>query len=80
MLYRMKIFLYQNEINANIKDRYTIPLTDNDFTQGALKVHSNIRPNIIFTADKSIVLYKIGYIKKKMIESVIEKIFQIFKS
>ena len=40
-------------------DKYSIDLKDNDFRQGKLSLDSYIRPNRIFTADKSIILYKI---------------------
>ena len=45
-------------------DNYSITLNDKDFKQGSLNQTSRIRPNKLFTADKSIILYKIGSIKK----------------
>ncbi len=58
--------------SQSIKDKYSIPVIDNDFDNGTLKQPSNIRPNRIFTADKYIILYSIGKIKKKKLTEVIE--------
>ncbi len=60
-------------------DSFSIPLTDNDFETGALKTSSFIRPNRIFTADKSIILYKAGHINFQKFESVIDKIIKILR-
>lgn len=38
-------------------DRYSVKIEANDFIDGNLAVESVIRPNKIFTADKSIILY-----------------------
>ena len=42
------------------KDNYSIIVNENDFEEGNLKQISNIRPNRIFTADTSIIMYKVG--------------------
>jgi len=63
--------------SQNTRDSYSIPLLDSDFHSGSLKVPSNLRPNRIFTADQSIVLYAIGHIHDVKMKSVIEKIIQI---
>jgi mRNA interferase MazF len=46
-------------------DSYSIPLDEEHFEAGSLNRKSNIRPNRIFTADKKIMLYKTGHLKKK---------------
>ncbi len=66
--------------SQNIFDGYSIYLKDEDFQEGSLKKPSNIRPNRIFTADVQIILYKIGTLKNKKIEEVINKIVIIIKS
>ena len=48
--------------SQTVKDYYAISLTSKDFDRGELKQNSNIRPNRLFTADKKIILYKIGKI------------------
>jgi mRNA interferase MazF len=51
--------------SQTIKDSYAIELRDGDFLSGKIKQISNIRPNRIFTADKNIIFYKIGSIKRR---------------
>ena len=46
--------------SQNIKDAYAIAITNTDFSNGGLNKNSNIRPNRIFTADRKIIIYKIG--------------------
>jgi mRNA interferase MazF len=59
------------------KDAYAISLTDSDMINGSLKKSSNIRPNRIFTADKNIILYKIGSIASAKSQEVRNKIIEI---
>ena len=65
--------------SQTVKDKYAVILTDDNFENGELKQSSNIRPNRIFTADKSIILYKIGHLKKEKINEVIEALIKIIK-
>ncbi len=65
--------------SQNVKDTYSVPLDLTDFEVGNLNKKSNIRPNRIFTADKRILLYKAGHIKKDKIEETITKLVQIFR-
>jgi mRNA interferase MazF len=66
--------------SQKVKDEYSIPLTDKDFTEGSLRKPSNVRPNRIFTADKSIILYKAGRINTQKLNEVIQKIIEILQS
>ncbi len=59
--------------SQNIKDKYAIPLEDEDFEDGALRRKSNVRPNRIFTADRHIILYRVGHLKPEKINQIIEK-------
>ena len=65
--------------SQSIRDNYAIALADTDFVTGSLNQPSNIRPNRIFTADKSIVSRKIGTIKPEVFEKVTEKLCEIIK-
>ena len=65
--------------SQSIKDKYAISLNDNDFEDGSLKQPSNLRPNRMFTADNSIVLYRVGNIKVEKLIMVIEKIIEIIR-
>jgi len=60
-------------------DNYSITLREDDFKEGNLHINSRIRPNRIFTADISIISYKVGTLKEKKVkevEGVLVKIFQ----
>ncbi len=61
------------------KDEYAVALEAKDFRQGRLPVSSLIRPNKLFTADKSIISTKVGILKDEKIKEVQDKIGQIFK-
>lgn len=62
------------------KDDYSVLLLEKDFFNGSLEQDSNIRPNKLFTADKSIILYKVGKLKEIKTVEVIEKICEIIKN
>jgi len=62
-----------------VNDEYAILIDDKDFDEGNLSQRSHIRPNRIFTADSSIILYSVGHIKKKMIDEVIDKLIEILR-
>ena len=65
--------------SIKIMDSYSIELNDNNFESGNLNKTSNIRPNRIFTADKKILLYKVGHLKSEKISETIDKIISILK-
>tara|TARA_Y100000031_G_C7898152_1_gene238291 strand:- start:60 stop:392 length:333 start_codon:yes stop_codon:yes gene_type:complete len=62
------------------KDDYALLLKKQDFQQGKLHVDSMIRPNRLFTAEKSIVQYKVGSLKGSKIKEVENKVIEIFTS
>jgi mRNA interferase MazF len=66
--------------SKQIKDSYAESIEDKDFEKGGLHQASNIRPNRIFTADRHIVLYKIGHLKTAKINHIIERVVKIVKS
>ena len=61
-------------------DNYSILLTNSDFKQGSLNLISNIRPNRLFTAEKSIIHFKVGSLKDKKLKEVINSICDIIKN
>lgn len=61
-------------------DAYSILLMVNDFVVGSLQQSSMIRPNRIFTANKSIILYKVGTLKEQKVKEVEEVLMKIFRS
>jgi len=60
-----------------VKDKYAIPIDEDDFATGSLKQKSHIRPNRIFTADRNIILYPAGRLHQKKIDDVMEQIVKI---
>src|SRR5215210_144161 len=60
-----------------VADRYAVSLLDNDFTSGGLRQASNIRPNRLFTAESSIILYRAGIISDAKMQEVQAKLVQI---
>ena len=63
--------------SQTVKDTYSVSLRKTDFITGSLSVASNIRPNRIFTADKNIILYKVGHIKENKTKEIIQKITEV---
>jgi mRNA interferase MazF len=61
-------------------DDYSIKLEDKEFKKEGLNQSSMIRPNKIFTADKSIISYKIGVLKESKIKETESKIIRILQN
>ena len=65
--------------SQRVRDKYSVSIEDNDFETGTLRQKSNVRPNRIFTADRQIVLYRVGHLKPDKINKVIEEIVEILR-
>jgi mRNA interferase MazF len=63
-----------------IRDDYAIPLENTDFETGSLNQPSNIRPNRLFTADRGIILYKVGSLSSEKLQTAINKIIEILQT
>jgi mRNA-degrading endonuclease toxin of MazEF toxin-antitoxin module len=61
------------------QDRDAIPLEDKDFAAGGLRQPSNVRPNRIFTADRALVLYRVGNLKAGKLVEVIDGLIGILR-
>jgi mRNA interferase MazF len=46
---------------------------------GSLRKESNIRPNRLFTADRQIIHSKVGALKAAKLNTVIERLIEIFR-
>lgn len=66
--------------SKDINDSYAVMVDDSDFEDGGLQQISNIRPNKIFTADKHIILYRLGSLNIETNKKVTEKIVSIFQN
>ncbi len=62
-----------------VKDDYTIALDNSGFSNGSLNKLSNIRPNRLFTAEKNIIIRKIGTVKPAIFKQVVDEFFEIIK-
>ncbi|MEE3719226.1 type II toxin-antitoxin system PemK/MazF family toxin [Tumidithrix elongata RA019] len=60
-----------------IADSYAVGIDHDDFETGSLNKSSNIRPNRIFTADRSIILSVAGHLKSTKTSEAIAKIIEI---
>ncbi|MCX6271945.1 MAG: type II toxin-antitoxin system PemK/MazF family toxin [Bacteroidetes bacterium] len=60
-------------------DQFSISLVDTDFESGGLPVNSNIRPNRIFTADKSLIINVVGKVLASKHQVVLEVLYSILK-
>lgn len=60
-------------------DDYSVVLTNQDFKKGSLNLTSMARPNRLFTADKSIIKYKIGSLKEVKIKEIEREIIKLFR-
>jgi len=62
-----------------VKDDYAIALDNSGFVKGSLNRPSNIRPNRLFTAEKSIIDRKIGTVKPDVFEKVVDSLFEMIR-
>ena len=60
-------------------DRYAVSIDDDEFETGALRQRSNVRPNRIFTADRHIILYRVGHLKPEKVDQIIDRIVDILR-
>jgi len=65
--------------SQTVSDEYAINIDNSDFSTGGLNQISNIRPNRLFTADESIILYKAGQLIPEKLAEVIVKIIEILQ-
>jgi mRNA interferase MazF len=63
-----------------VADSYAVPLVDRDFTSGGLRQASSIRPNRLFTAESSIILYRAGAISTAKMQEVRAKLVEILST
>ncbi len=61
------------------KDNYAISLSNKEFEQGVLSVPSMIRPNKLFTADKSLIERRVGSLKREKINKITDEICRILR-
>lgn len=62
-----------------VKDDYAIALDNSDFIKVSLNKPGNIRPNRLFTAEKSIINRKVGTLKTEVFNNVVDRLFDIIR-
>ena len=60
------------------RDGYSVALTSSDFASGRLNIDSFIRPNRLFTIDRSVIIYTAAKIKPSKMDEVRSKIRELF--
>jgi mRNA interferase MazF len=60
-------------------ESFAISLKTSGFISGSLPVNSFIRPTRIFTADKNIIIRKVGSISSGLMDDVVNRIIAILK-
>ncbi len=63
--------------SQHTKDIFTMSLVNADFINGSLPVDSYIRPTRIFTADKNIIVKKVGQVKPLVVKDAVYKIINL---
>jgi mRNA interferase MazF len=63
--------------SRTVADSYAVPLSESDFTGGSLRQASNVRPNRLFTAESSIILYRAGTLSATKMQEILAKLLQI---
>ena len=66
--------------SRGVRDRYAVPLDDGDFAEGGLRQPSNIRPSRLFTADRAIVLYRVGRLRRDKMDEITARIVELVGS
>ena len=65
--------------SREVRDEDALALVDGDLDTGTLRQASNVRPNRLFTADRSLILYAVGRLKVEKTTEVVERVIAILK-
>lgn len=65
--------------SRTVRDRYAVPLDDRDFADGGLHQPSHARPNRLFTADRAILLYRVGRLKQDKMDEIVDRVVEIVR-
>jgi len=67
------------QITSKYTSNYSLNISNEDFGKGNLPLLSFVKINKLFSADKSIVNYKIGTLKQNKIKEVENKLVDLFR-
>ncbi len=62
-----------------VRDGLEVTIEDTDFREGSLKQSSNVRPNRLFTAAASLILYRAGALNDNAMERVTNRLIAIVR-
>lgn len=68
------------QITSKSHGDYSISLKENEFKEGSLQTDSNILPNKIFTADESLIEFKVGSLKTEKLNQVTKRLIEILET
>ena len=69
------------QITSNTsRDQDSIVLEEKDFARGKLSVQSLARPRKLFTADKSVIEYKVGSLRDSKMKEITDKLCALLRS
>jgi len=60
------------------EDSRAIPIDETDFEDGALQCTSNVRPNRLYTGNKSAILYKAGNLRAETMREILLRVSRQF--
>jgi mRNA interferase MazF len=66
--------------SKNVYDDFSVTIEAGDIENGSLAQTSNIRPNKLFTAEESLVVYRVGTLKPEKLKTATEKVIEVFMS
>jgi len=73
------LILCQMTSQAN-RDRYAILIGPADLASGTLNQPGYVRPNRLFTADKQIILYRIGSLNAQKLIAIVDAIVAVLRA
>jgi mRNA interferase MazF len=65
------------QITSQAKDKHAVQITQSDCDEGGLHQNSNVRPSKIFTADKSVIIKRVGHLKPEVVQAVTTRIIEV---
>jgi mRNA interferase MazF len=63
-----------------VRDGFALELDPSAFQKGGLRLPSNVRPNRLFTAERSIIVSHAGQLRREKMVEVTEAIVAILRS
>jgi mRNA interferase MazF len=60
-------------------DPLAVELTDDSFTKGSLHVLSYARPGKLFTANRSLIIRRVGELKKDVLEQIVGAVAELLR-